>query len=181
MREPHFCAVIGCGHHAHGKTRAALRSMRRTSLLFIVPLCSVYPCLPHLPSGSAILFFSLSDRQYGIQAASMVCYTAGVILYTFSRNRGLQRYLFRCPFVRNRLPSLAFRHTYFLVALFVLQTEALQLRPHLSPFWLTASGGSRSMPPFVTALTVVSAVLCISEIITNRSLLDRAHKESEAD
>jgi hypothetical protein len=165
MREPHFCAVIGCGHHAHGKTRAALRSMRRTSLLFIVPLCSVYPCLPHLPSGSAILFFSLSDRQYGIQAASMVCYTAGVILYTFSRNRGLQRYLF----------------TYFLVALFVLQTEALQLRPHLSPFWLTASGGSRSMPPFVTALTVVSAVLCISEIITNRSLLDRAHKESEAD
>jgi predicted membrane channel-forming protein YqfA (hemolysin III family) len=46
--------------------------------------------------GSAILFFSLSDRQYGIQAASIVCYTAGVILYTFSSNRGLQRYLFRC-------------------------------------------------------------------------------------
>src|ERR1700730_10899809 len=50
MREPHFCAVIGYGHHAHGKTRAALRSMCRTSLLFILPFCSVYPCLSHLHS-----------------------------------------------------------------------------------------------------------------------------------
>jgi lysylphosphatidylglycerol synthetase-like protein (DUF2156 family) len=130
--------------------------------------------------GSAALFIILSDRQYGVQAASLVCYTAAVILYTFSRNRGLQRYLFNCPFVCGQLPRLAFRHACFLVALFVLQTLALRIRPHLPPFWLKASGGYKSMPPFVTALMALCVVLCLSEILTNRSLLDRAHRESEA-
>jgi hypothetical protein len=84
--------------------------------------------------GGMILFFFLSNRPYGVQAASMVSYTAAVILDTFSKNRGMQRYLFHCPFVRPQLPVLARRHAYFLVALFALQTVVLQLRSHLSPF-----------------------------------------------
>jgi hypothetical protein len=72
--------------------------------------------LTFIPGGMILLFF-LSDRPYGVQAASMVSYTAAVILYTFSANRGMQRFLFRCPFVRRQLPVLAWRHAYFLVAL----------------------------------------------------------------
>jgi hypothetical protein len=130
--------------------------------------------------GSLILFFFLSDRPYGVQAASMVSYTAAVILYTFSKNRGMQRYLFHCPFVRPQLPLLARRHAYFLVALFALQTAILQLRSHFSPFWLTAGSGSkRSAPPYVMLLGVLWIALCLSQILSNRSLLDRAHEAPE--
>lgn len=57
--------------------------------------------------GSGVSIFFLVDRAYGIQLASLVCYTAAVILFAFSANRGMHRFLFDCPFVRPQLPRLA--------------------------------------------------------------------------
>ena len=126
--------------------------------------------------GSVVLFICLEDKAYGIQFASTIAYTAATILYTFSANRGTQRYLFNCPYVRSQLPRVAIRHIAFLVALFILITATLQVRPHLSHWWLTASG-PRGMPPFIDAVFVLCGSLLITEIITNRSLLQRAHAE----
>src|ERR1700744_5270372 len=57
--------------------------------------------------GSVILFIWLGDTQFGIQFASIVGYTAAMILYTFSANKGTQRFLFDCPYVRSELRRLA--------------------------------------------------------------------------
>jgi len=125
--------------------------------------------------GSAILFIVLCDRPFGIQLASAICYSAAIILYTFSSNRGMQRYLFQCPYVRPELPRLAMRHLGFLVALVVILTAALNLRPHLPHYWLVASGAPRSVPPYITVLFLLCIALAFTQIFTNRSLLNRAH------
>lgn len=130
-----------------------------------------------LPGGLSVALV-LDKTAFAIQAASVVSYTAGAILYTFSSNKGWQRYLFLCPFVRHQLPVLAVRHAYFLIALIALQTGALLIRPDLSTFWLIASGQRRSTPPFAMALLVACVALLLTEVIMNRSLLDRAHKLS---
>jgi len=128
----------------------------------------------------SVLFALLVDLPYGIQLASLVGYTGAVILYTFSANRGNQRYLFRCPFVRPQLPRLGVRHMGFLAVLFVLQTEALRLRPRLSPSWFVASGW-RGTTRFELALEIICAALALIEIATNRSFLNRAHLEYNPD
>lgn len=128
--------------------------------------------------GSGVLFFYLGDTAYGIQFASTIAYTAATILYTFSANRGMQRYLFSCPYVRSQLPRIAIRHLAFLTALFILITVALQVRPHLSHRWL-AESGPRGMPPFIVALGILCGSLLLTEIMTNRSLLKRAHAEPD--
>ena len=126
--------------------------------------------------GSGVLFIFLGDQTYGIQFASAIAYTAATILYTFSANRGMQRYLFSCPYVRSQLPRIATRHLAFLAALFILTTAALQVRPHLPHWWLIESG-PRGMPPFIVAVGVLCGSLLLTEIMTNRSLLKRAHAE----
>jgi hypothetical protein len=131
--------------------------------------------LVFLPGGM-ILFFVLYGTPFGVQAASVLSYTAGAMLYTFSSNKGMPRYLFLCPFVRSELSRLALRHCYFLAVLIVLQTTAIHLRSYLSPYWLAADGRSKSMPPFVTALLVTCLALLLIEVLTNRSLLERSHR-----
>jgi hypothetical protein len=155
-------------------------------------LTSLDPCLAHpsfsierfvlfapifltMTLGSALLFIFLSDYPFGIQFAALVCYTSAVVLYTFSANRHLPRYLFRCPLVRGQIPCLARRHLVCLAVLFVLLTVAFQLPSHLSASWLIASGGQRSMPPLTIILFILSACLALVQILTNRSLLDRVH------
>ena len=123
--------------------------------------------------GSLVLFMWLSDHPYGVQLASMVGYTAAVILYTFSANRGLPRYLFTCPVVHGQLYRLAVRHLGFLIALFIIETVALHLRPSMPPSWFVARG--RNMPPFIMGLALLCGSLLLTEVITNRSLLGRAH------
>lgn len=126
-----------------------------------------------------VLVFLASDSAYWVQAASAVSYTAGAVLYTFSANRGMQRYLFDCPFVRPQLRRLAWRHAYFLIALITFQTALLQLRPHLSASWVAVPERSRDVPPFLIIWFVVWGILLLTEITSNRSLLDCAHKEKE--
>jgi hypothetical protein len=129
--------------------------------------------------GSVALYSYVGDYPFGIQAAGMVCYTSAIVLYTFSANRMLPRYLFSCPVVRAQLPRLAIRQMVFLAVLFALLTISLQLRPHLPASWLVASGERKSLPLFTIALFILSALLALVHILTNRSLLDRVHSDRE--
>ena len=137
-------------------------------VLFAIAFLTMLP-------GSLILFLWLGDKPFGTQFASVIGYTAATILYTFSANRGMQRYLFNCPYVRSQFRRLAVRHICFLTALILLQTAILSIRPHLSPWWMTEGFGPRGMPPFILLMGVLCGALLIAEIVTNRSILQRAH------
>lgn len=127
--------------------------------------------------GTVIFLILLADRPCGIQLSSIVVYTAAVALYTFSRNRGgMQPFLLSCPVVRRQLPLLIRRHLGFLAALFILQTAALELRPRLPTYWITSS---RNPSPFVITLFGLCAFLAVAQILSNRSLLERAHLSAE--
>ena len=125
--------------------------------------------------GSFALLLSLGDGPFGIKIAAVVSYTAAIVLYTFSANRATPRYLFRCPVVQTQLPRIALRHLMFVAVLFAFLTAALQLRPHMPPSWLVPSGGRKGVPPLATGLIVFSGCLALAQILTNRSLLNRAH------
>jgi hypothetical protein len=141
-------------------------------LIFLPVFLAIMP-------GSLILFIWLEDRPFGIQFASMIGYSAAAFLYTFSSNRGLPRYLFTCPAVQGQLSRLAVRHLAFIIALLISETTALQLRPKLSDWWLTARG--KDMPPFVAAVSIVCGSLLLAQVLTNRSLLKNAHLEYDPD
>lgn len=127
--------------------------------------------------GSGVLFIYFYKFPFGIQAGAMVFYTSAIVLYTFSANRGLPRYLFNCPIVRAQLPRLVVRHAVFLAVLMGVLTVTLHLRQHLPSSWLVVSNGRKSDSPFTVALFVFSGLLAFIQLITNRSLLDRAHRE----
>ncbi len=133
------------------------------ALLFVVML-----------GGGSILLFALAHTFYGIQLASVVSYTAAVMLYGFAKNRnGIQPFLFTCPVVESQYPRLLKRHVAFLAALVAFETVSLRIKPHLPGWWNTSSG--RDMPPFFIALAIPCGALLITEILTNRGLLERAH------
>jgi hypothetical protein len=123
---------------------------------------------------TGVLLFLMEGQPYAIQLCSIPGYTAAVALYTFSRNRnGNQPFLLSCPVVRGQLPQLIRRHLGFLAALFIVQTTALKFRPNLPAYWITPS--SRDASPFAIILGIFCLSLAIVEILTNRSLLERAH------
>jgi hypothetical protein len=104
----------------------------------------------------------------------MVGYTAAIALYTFSRNRNsLQLFVLSCPVVRRQLPLLIRRHLGFLGALFIVQTTALRLRPNLSAYLITPRGTKPSL--FAVIVGALCGCLALVQILSNRSLLKRAH------
>ena len=127
-------------------------SVRRFVLFFLLLLT--------LCPGSLLLFIYLGDRPFGFQLASVLCYTAFVVLFTFSHYRDQQRYLFTCPVVRHQRLRLIYRHIAFITTLFVVETLALKLRPRLPESWVVASG--RSMPPFIVILFIFSGGLAFA-------------------
>jgi hypothetical protein len=142
------------------------------------PRLAVFTLLFLTVIGGGIFLSLLEFRPYGIQLTSMLIYTAAVALYTFSRNRnGAQPFLLSCPVVRRQLPRLIRRHLGFLAALFIAQTMALNFRPNLPAHWVTPS--SRDASPFALTLGVLCVCLAIVQILTNRSLLDRAHNSAQ--
>jgi hypothetical protein len=145
-----------------------------------VPRFAVFTLLFLTVIGGGIILALLEYRPYGIQLTSMVVYTAAVALYTFSRNRnGAQPFLLSCPVVRRQLPRLIRRHLGFLAALFIAQTTALNLRPKLPAHWVTPS--SRNASPFTLILGVLCLCLAIVQTLTNRALLNRAHRSTQID
>lgn len=135
--------------------------------------------LAMVPACVLLLIF-YRDRPYGIECATLICYTYAVVLYTFSSARASgNRYLFSCPWVRRTLPRIVLRHVAFLIALFVLQATALHYRPHLSTWWLTPNGRGHTSP-FAGFLLILCLALGLTQIISNRSLLDKAHLDYAA-
>lgn len=133
--------------------------------------------LPLIVIMFAGIFFLLAsaDLSYGIQFTSLIPYTSFVVLATFSAQRGQQPYFFECPVVFRTLPRLAWRHCGFLVGLVILETLAFRLRPNLPSSWLTAKGKDGS--PFAIGLFALCACLAFAHVLSNRSLLDRAHRK----
>jgi hypothetical protein len=120
-------------------------------------------------------FGFLAFLSFNSRWLSLIAYTALVVLLTFSAQRGQQRYLFTCPVVRSQLPRLLKRHFSYSVSLFVIDTLAFDFRSRFPAWWLTANG--RNIPPFYIGLFIVFMALGMTQSITSRSLLQRAHLE----
>jgi hypothetical protein len=145
------------------------------SLPRFVLMTTIFLCLV---AGSLPLFLLLSDRAYGLQEASIITYTLFELFFTFARtgSRGgpdLLPYKFTCPAVEQKVPRLLWRHFGFLVILFSFQTSMLTVRPHL-PDWWHVQGR------FDLALMLLCFGLGWVQVLSNRSLLDRAHREFTA-
>ena len=124
--------------------------------------------------GGVGLLILFANRPYGIQVSSIVIDTAAVTLYTFSRNRNnMQPFLLSCPIVRRQIPLLIRRHVAFLAALFIVQTIVLELRPKLPEYLFTPRSTDPSL--FAVILGVLFGCLAVVQILSNRSLLERAH------
>jgi hypothetical protein len=144
---------------------------------FIV-LTTIFLCLI---VGSLPLFLVLVSRPYGLQKASIITYTLFEVFFTFARTGGgisgpnVPPFKFTCPAVEPQIPRLLWRHLGFLLALFVLQTSMLAARPHLPAWWNTPD--RKGATPFDAALYLLCFGLAWTQVRTNRSLLDRAHRE----
>ena len=128
--------------------------------------------------GSVPLLLLLMKRPYGIQEASVVVYTAFVMFFTFASTgtrtgKDIPPYMFTCPAVGTQLTRLFWRHLSSLVALLALQTLALEVHPNLPDWWNTGRKGT----PFEVALPLLCFGLGYAQVLTNRRLLDRVHRE----
>jgi hypothetical protein len=150
------------------------------SLVRFVLMATLFLCMT---VGSLPLFFLLEKTPYGFQTASAIVYTIFAVFFTFARTgtrtgKDLPPYMFTCPAVRPQVSRLLRRHLGFLVALFALQTLALTVRQHLPDWWNTESGhGWSGGTPFDIGLLFLCFGLGYTQVFTNRSLLDRAHRE----
>jgi hypothetical protein len=133
--------------------------------------------------GSVPLFLLLTSKPYGLQEASIISYTLFELFFTFARTgtKGgpdLPPFKFKCPAVRPQIPRLLWRHAGFLVALFALQTAMLAARTYLPEWWnMKDRKGATS---FDLVLMLMCLGLGYAQVFTNRSLLDRAHREFAA-
>ena len=150
-------------------------SRSRLLLMSVIFLC--------MTVGSVPLFLLLISRPYGLQEASIVSYTLFVVFFTFATTGSgpsggnVPGYKFTCPAVEPQVPRLLWHHLIFLIALFVLQTAALAAHPHLPDSW---SLQGRKGTPFEVMLLFLCFGLAWVQIRTNKSLLDRAHREFSA-
>jgi Ca2+/Na+ antiporter len=151
-------------------------SFGRFALMAALFLCMTVGSLP--------LFFLLMKAPYGLQAASAIVYTIFAVFFTFARTgsrigKDLPPYIFTCPAVQPQLSRLLWRHLGFLVVLFALQTAVLAARPNLPAWWNIADRKGTSL--FDLALILLCFGLGYAQVFTNRSLLDRAHREFSAE
>jgi hypothetical protein len=153
------------------------RSSRRRILL----MSTIFLCMT---AGSLPLFLSLISSPYGLQLASIISYTLVVVFFTFATTgsgpggKNVLGFKFTCPAVEPRVPQLLLRHLIFLVVLFVLQTAMLAVHPDLPDWWNV--GDKKGMTPFDAALFFACFSLAWTQILTNKSLLKRAHREFSA-
>jgi hypothetical protein len=123
--------------------------------------------------GGFTLFFTLGSTLFGIQLASVVSYTAFVMIDAFARNKnGIRPYLFTCPVVVSQYPRLLMRHAAFLTALVSVETIVLRIKLHHFGGWL----GSNGFDLFF-ALAAPAGAIAILEILSIRDALQRAHED----
>lgn len=150
--------------------RGSSFSRARFALMAMLFLCLILGSLP--------LFFLLMNKPYGLQQASMIVYTIFAVFFTFAATRGFRRYLFTCPAVKPQVPHLLWRHLGFLGALLALQTAVLAARPNLPEWWNIKD--KKGATPFDLVLIFLCLGLGYAQVLTNRSLLDRAHRKFSA-
>ncbi len=132
------------------------------------------PAILTMVPGSVLLFILFKGWPFGIQIASSIVYSSAAFFFTFA-GRGLRPYLLDCPVVQHHWDRLIMRHFGFLIALFIVVTTALKIRPRLSLWWIVAQG--RDMSPFDLTMFILCGSVLLTEVITNRSVLRRAHLE----
>jgi hypothetical protein len=148
----------------------------RFILMTTIFLCAIVGSIP--------LFLLLVSRPYGLQVASIITYTLFQVFFTFARTGGgpsgpdLPPFKFTCPAVKPKIPCLLWRHFGFLAVLFAIQTAILAARTHLPDWWNVQD--RRGSTPFDLASLLVCFGLGWAQVLSNRSLLDRAHKEFSA-
>ena len=145
--------------------RGASFSLARFVLLATLFLCLIV--------GSVPLFLLLPEKLFGVQEASAIVYTIFVVFLTFAATRGFRPYMFTCPAVQTQISRLFWRHVGFLVALFAIQTLALEIRPKLPDWWNSGRKGT----PFDIVLILLCYGLAYAQVWSNRSLIGRAHRE----
>jgi hypothetical protein len=162
---------------AHWPFSDPCRDISLSNPRFIV-LATIFLCLI---VGSLPLYLLLIGRPYGLQKASIITYTLFEVFFTFARTGGgisgpdVPPFKFTCPAVEPQIPRLLWRHLGFLLALFVVQTAMLAVRPHIPAWWTTQD--RKGFTPFDGALFLLCFGLAWTQVRTNRSLLDRAHRE----
>lgn len=128
--------------------------------------------------GGAAFLFPKSDQPYRVQIVSVFIDTAAVILYTFSSNKnGMRPFMFSCPVVLAAVPRLLWRHLGFLAVLVIVETVAFRVRPYLPSDWTTASHGDPS--GFAIMLWVLCGCLALTQVLSNRSVLETAHLDAD--
>jgi len=132
---------------------------------------------------STLLVVLLIGTTYGLQVTSLVFYTFFALFFRFattgSRGGGnVPGYKFTCPAVEPQIPRLLWRHLICLVRLFVLETAAPAVHPHLPDWWNIQD--KKGSTPFEIALLLLGISLAMAQILTNKSLLNRAHREFSA-
>lgn len=136
-----------------------------------------------MTAGSMLLFVPLRNTPYGIQVTSLVFYTLFVLFFTFattgSRGGGnVPGFKFTCPAVERQIPRLLWRHLICLVALFVLERAAPAVHPHLPDWWNIQD--KKGSTPFEIVVLLLGFGLAWAQILSNKSLLNRAHREFSA-
>lgn len=149
----------------------------RSSRARLILMSTIFLCLI---VGSLPLFLLLTSGPYGLQEASIISYTLFEVFFTFARTgtrggRDLPPFKFTCPAVEPQIPRLLWRHLGFLGALFALQTTMLSVRPHLPDWW--SMQDRKGSTPFGLAFLLLCLGLGFVQLVTNRRLLERAHRE----
>ena len=121
------------------------------------------------------LLLAMEDVPYGVQLGSALPYTCLCVLGTFSAQRGQQPYFFECEIVRSIMRRLIRRHIGFMVAISLLETVAMYASRFMPRSWLVSTG--RDGSPFSVTLFIVCLSVALIQILTNRSLIERAHRE----
>jgi hypothetical protein len=151
---------------------------RKSSRPRILLMSAIFLCMT---VGSLPLFLLLISRPYGLQQASIISYTLVVVFFTFATTgsgpggKNVPGYKFTCPAVEPQVPRMLWRHLICLIALFVLQTALLTVHLHLPDWWNVHD--RKGMTPFDAALSFACFGLAWTQILTNKSLLNRAHRE----
>jgi hypothetical protein len=146
----------------------------------ILLMSAIFLCMT---IGSILLPAMLRGTPYGLQLASLASYTLFVVFFTFattgSRGGGnVPGYKFTCPAVEQQIPRLLWRHFICLVLLFVLETAALVLHPHVPDWWNVQD--KKGSTPFEIVVLFLGIGMAMTQILTNKSLLNRAHREFSA-
>ena len=130
--------------------------------------------------GSMLLVVLMRGSTYGPKVWPFVAYTLFVLFFTFattgSRGGGnVPGYKFTCPAVKPQIPRLLWRHLLCLVTLLVLESGALAVHRYLPDWWNIHD--RRGSTPFELAILILSMGMAMAQILTNKSLLNRAHRE----